>query len=74
MWLMISIISGHFLVTMIDVGGGNKIRAIWKNYFAEVHGVIFVVDSSDHQRMVESKAELAQLLSNELISGKPVLL
>ena len=64
----------NFFVTMIDVGGGSKIRAIWKNYFAEVYGVIYVVDSSDHNRMSESKAELAQLLSNDLMSGKPVLL
>ena len=64
----------NFLVTMIDVGGGSKIRAIWKNYFAEVYGVIYVVDSSDHKRINESKTELAHLLSNRLISGKPVLL
>ena len=33
-----------------------------------------MVDSSDHERLEESKIELTQLLSNPLVSGKPILL
>ena len=62
------------MVSLIDVGGGKNIRGIWKNYFAEIHGLVYVVDSSEHERLEEAKTELTQLLSNDLISGKPVLL
>ena len=37
---------GKFQVTIFDLGGGKRIRGIWKNYYAESYGVIFVVDSS----------------------------
>jgi len=59
---------------MIDLGGGSRIRGIWRNYMAEVHGVIYVVDSSAMERMDESKEVLQTLLSNPLIQRKPVLL
>ncbi|XP_014673066.1 PREDICTED: ADP-ribosylation factor-like protein 13B [Priapulus caudatus] len=62
-----------FDVTLHDLGGGKKIRAIWKNYLSEAYGLIYVVDSSDGERMQESKAVLKDLLQNPRISGKPVL-
>ncbi|XP_076825527.1 uncharacterized protein LOC143471066 [Clavelina lepadiformis] len=65
---------GKFNVTLIDLGGGRRIRDIWKNYLAEIHAVIYVVDSSDVERAEESKNELTQLLSNPLVKEKPVLL
>eukprot|EP00798_Chlamydomonas_sp_ICE-L_P003193 gene3193-13210_t len=42
-----------YSVQVFDLGGGSRIRKIWKTYFAEVHGVIFVVDSSDKTRFEE---------------------
>lgn len=39
-----------------------------------MHGVIFVVDSSDYCRLDEAKDVLRELLGHEKISGKPVLL
>ncbi|KAF3857094.1 hypothetical protein F7725_008953 [Dissostichus mawsoni] len=44
---------GKFEVTIFDLGGGKRIRGIWKNYYSESHGVVFVVDSSDVQRIQE---------------------
>ncbi|XP_076035516.1 uncharacterized protein LOC143021723 isoform X2 [Oratosquilla oratoria] len=61
-------------ITIYDLGGGVRIRPVWKNYFAEVHGVIFVVDASDPSRAEECKQVLINLLSHKQISGKPILL
>ncbi|KAM9261079.1 ADP-ribosylation factor-like protein 13B [Cariama cristata] len=60
-------------VTIFDLGGGKQIRGIWGSYYADAHGVIFVVDSSDVARMEETKRALADVLSSPKISGKPVL-
>ncbi|XP_061086443.1 ADP-ribosylation factor-like protein 13B, partial [Conger conger] len=65
---------GQYDVSMFDLGGGEGIRDIWKHYFAESHAVMFVVDSSDVQRMNEAKESLAKVLRHPCIAGKPVLL
>ncbi|XP_035282144.1 ADP-ribosylation factor-like protein 13B [Anguilla anguilla] len=65
---------GQHDVTIFDLGGGEHIRGMWKHYFSECHGVMFVVDSSDVQRMKETKDTLAKVLRHPCITGKPVLL
>ncbi|XP_013145548.1 PREDICTED: ADP-ribosylation factor-like protein 13B [Papilio polytes] len=60
-------------VTIYDLGGGPQFRQIWSQYYSEVHGIIFVIDSSDFQRLEECKAVLEEVLSHDRISGKPVL-
>ncbi|XP_064324748.1 ADP-ribosylation factor-like protein 13B isoform X2 [Phalacrocorax carbo] len=64
---------GRFEVTIFDLGGGKRIRNIWRNYYAESYGVIFVVDSSDIARMEETKQAMTEVLNSPKISGKPVL-
>uniref|UniRef100_A0A8D3BR05 ADP-ribosylation factor-like protein 13B n=1 Tax=Scophthalmus maximus TaxID=52904 RepID=A0A8D3BR05_SCOMX len=64
---------GKFEVTIFDLGGGKRIRGIWKNYYSESHGVVFVVDSSDIQRIQETREALAEVLQHPRMSGKPVL-
>ncbi|KAE9542588.1 hypothetical protein AGLY_002499 [Aphis glycines] len=61
-------------ITIYDLGGHKQIRDIWKQYFADVHGVIFVVDSADLSRLNECKEVFHDLLGHENIAGKPVLL
>ncbi|KAL0810626.1 hypothetical protein ABMA28_010740 [Loxostege sticticalis] len=60
-------------VTIYDLGGGPHFRQIWSQYYSEVHGVIFVIDSSDFSRLDECKIVLEEVLSHDKISGKPVL-
>lgn len=45
-----------------DLGGQTSIRPYWRCYFANTDAVIYVVDSSDRERMSVSKAELLQML------------
>uniref|UniRef100_A0A8C3UGJ9 ADP ribosylation factor like GTPase 13B n=1 Tax=Catharus ustulatus TaxID=91951 RepID=A0A8C3UGJ9_CATUS len=69
----INLKQGRFEVTIFDLGGGKRIRNIWSNYYAESYGVIFVVDSSDIERMEETKQAMMEVLKSPKISGKPVL-
>jgi ADP-ribosylation factor-like protein 13B len=61
------------MITLFDLGGGKRIRDIWKNYFSEVYGVVYVVDSSEPERLQECKGVLRNLLQDSKVAGKPVL-
>lgn len=63
-----------FKVQIYDLGGGVKIRGIWKNYFALVHGVIYVIDSADNGRVAEVKECLAEVVSHDKVAKKPLLM
>ncbi|XP_072178565.1 uncharacterized protein [Diadema setosum] len=65
---------GKFDVTVFDLGGGKKIRGIWSNYYAEVHGIIFVIDASAEDRLQECKECLEDVLKKDKVRGKRILL
>eukprot|EP00494_Astrolonche_serrata_P024345 UN24603 len=37
--------------TVWDVGGQDKIRPLWRHYYQNTQGIIFVVDSNDRDRI-----------------------
>jgi ADP-ribosylation factor-like protein 2 len=45
-----------------DVGGQKTLRAYWKNYFEQTDGVVWVVDSTDRERLADCARELHLLL------------
>jgi ADP-ribosylation factor-like protein 2 len=49
-----------------DVGGQKTLRAYWKNYFEQTDGVVWVVDSTDRERLWDCAVELHQLLKEEV--------
>ncbi|KAJ3040302.1 ADP-ribosylation factor-like protein 13B [Rhizophlyctis rosea] len=60
-------------VTYYDVGGGEGIRGIWGNYFAEAHACIYVVDASNKDSIPTSASCLSTVLLDERMTGKPLL-
>lgn len=61
------------MVTLLDVGGSAESRLSWKELSGEAHGIVFVLDSSDRQRIKEVKDVLTDLLQQPRVSGKPIL-
>lgn len=51
--------------TVWDVGGQDKIRPLWRHYFQNTQGLIFVVDSNDRERAEEAKEELTKMLQED---------
>jgi ADP-ribosylation factor protein 1 len=51
--------------TMWDVGGQDKLRPLWRHYFQNTNGVIFVVDSNDKERVGQSRDELQKMLAED---------
>eukprot|EP01110_Echinostelium_bisporum_P008779 TRINITY_DN31575_c0_g1_i1.p2 TRINITY_DN31575_c0_g1~~TRINITY_DN31575_c0_g1_i1.p2 ORF type:complete len:182 (-),score=84.50 TRINITY_DN31575_c0_g1_i1:908-1453(-) len=51
--------------TVWDVGGQDKIRPLWRHYFQNTQGLIFVVDSNDRERINEANEELQKMLNED---------
>lgn len=56
--------------TMWDVGGQDKIRPLWRHYYTNTQGLIFVIDSNDQERLdaeggTSAKDELQHLLQQD---------
>jgi small GTP-binding protein len=56
---------GSLHLSMWDIGGQDRIRPLWRHYFAGTDFLIFVVDSNDDARLEEARAELHGLLKDE---------
>jgi len=52
-------------LTMWDVGGQDKIRPLWRHYYQNTQGLIFVVDSNDGERVDAAAEELNKMLSED---------
>ncbi|CCW70519.1 unnamed protein product [Phytomonas sp. Hart1] len=59
--------------TMWDVGGQDKLRPLWRHYFQNTNGIIFVVDSNDRERIAAARKELDKMLMEDELQ-KAVLL
>merc|ERR1711965_169888 len=52
--------------TVWDVGGQDKIRPLWRHYYQNTQGIIFVVDSNDRDGVLlvlSNKSDLPQAMS-----------
>lgn len=59
--------------TVWDIGGQDKIRSLWRVYFQGCHGLIFVVDSADKERIAEAELELKKLLNEDELQNAILL-
>ncbi|XP_030543998.1 ADP-ribosylation factor 1-like [Rhodamnia argentea] len=56
-----------------DIGGQDKIRPLWRHYIQNTQGLIFVVDSTDRERIGEARSELHQILSEKELGDAALL-
>ena len=59
--------------TVQDVGGQDKIRVLWKHYYRNTDGLIFVVDSSDRENLDQAAEELEKMVAEEELIFCPIL-
>ena len=59
--------------TVWDVGGQDKIRPLWRHYFQNTQGLIYVVDSNDRDRIQEANEELQKMLREDELRDATLL-
>lgn len=68
-----SLTQDGFKLNVWDIGGQKAIRPYWKNYYENTDGMVFVVDSSDEERLNECVEELNALMAEEALAKVPLL-
>jgi len=56
-----------------DLGGQAALRALWGKYYDEAHGLLYVVDSEDVERLPESRRVLHEVVRDAALRDAPVL-
>lgn len=56
-----------------DLGGQKELQCLWDKYYAESHGVIYIIDSSDREHIPASKETFDRVISSESLAGVPLL-
>lgn len=57
-----------------DVGGRDKLRPLWRHFYADKQAVIFVIDSNDRERFPEVKDEIRKIYQEDQLSELPMLI
>jgi small GTP-binding protein len=56
---------GRFNLNIWDVGGQDRLRPLWRHYFHNTQGLIYVVDANDVSRVNSARDELHKLLAED---------
>lgn len=56
-----------------DIGGQHKLRAMWQHYFENVDALVYVIDSSDLERVEESAEALNGLMDEDKLRDAKIL-
>ena len=54
-----------FKIDLWEIGGSREVRPYWKNYFKNIDGIIYVVDSTDSQRFEEAARTFRKILEDK---------
>ena len=62
-------------ITLWDIGGNKMVRKLWKQYFCNTNGLIWVYDMSKKEKYEESQNELKSILNDpDIKSDIPLLI
>ena len=51
----------------------QELQSLWDKYYAECHGIIYMIDSTDQERLEESWIAFDKMIQNEQLLGLPLL-
>lgn len=70
-----SMMMGADKIRFYDVGGGEKIRKIWPEYFHDTHAIVYMVDSSetDPAKIGDSIELFKETMAHPLLHDKPII-
>ena len=63
----------NVIFTVWDVGGQEKLRPLWRHYFANTDALIYVVDCCDRERVEKAASEFKQIIDDPLMKNSVVL-
>ena len=61
-----------FKIDLWELGGAREVRPYWKNYFKNIDGIIFVVDSTDSKRFDEAALAFKKVLEDKRLIAVPI--
>ncbi|OMJ83753.1 hypothetical protein SteCoe_15230 [Stentor coeruleus] len=56
-----------------DVSGDMRYRVFWATYYQNAHGLIFVIDAEDREKIETAKDELYHVLEHNSVKNAPIL-
>jgi small GTP-binding protein len=62
-----------FNMNIWDIGGQDAIRKLWRHYYHNTQGLIFIVDCNDQERIEEAREELHKLLEEDELRNSIIL-
>jgi ADP-ribosylation factor-like protein 3 len=68
-----SVTTNGYKLNVWDLGGQRVIRGYWQNYYDHTDALLFVIDSSDRRRLVESADQLKELIEDERLTHIPLI-
>mmetsp|Transcript_27741 Transcript_27741/g.79679 ORF Transcript_27741/g.79679 Transcript_27741/m.79679 type:complete len:196 (-) Transcript_27741:107-694(-) len=68
---MEELVMGQICFQTWDLGGHETARRLWRDYYAAVDGIVFLVDAADRTRFQEAKEELSHLLDDQALASVP---
>lgn len=60
--------------TVWDMGGQDKIRSLWRHYFFDTQGIIYVIDISDIERLQDNIIEFGKITQEIGLKSIPILI
>ena len=65
----------NVVISIKEIGGLERLRKYWANYFDENQAILYVVDASDSDENLNRSCDtLRQVLKDERLKGKPCLI
>lgn len=68
------IIKENSRIIFWDLGGQEALHSLWQRYYSECHGIIFVVDSTDKERISEALKALEKVIAHDSVESVPLMM